>query len=170
MTTDGKTLGLALSGGGYRATLFSLGSLWRLNDIGLLGRIDRVTSVSGGSIMAGILAHRWRGLQFTQGRAANFAQEIAGPVQEFCSQTIDIGVGVGGILNPFKSAGEYLTDCYAKHLFGKTSMQELPVAGEGSPKFIFYATNLQTGRSFRFRQDMIADYMLGICTAEKVAL
>ena len=32
MVIDGKTLGIALSGGGYRATLFSRGSLWRLND------------------------------------------------------------------------------------------------------------------------------------------
>lgn len=53
MTVDGRTLGLALSGGGYRATLFGLGSLWRLNDAGLLGRIDRMSSVSGGSIVMG---------------------------------------------------------------------------------------------------------------------
>ncbi len=151
MLLDGKSLGLALSGGGYRAALFGLGSLWRLNDVGLLGRIDRVTSVSGGSIVAGILAHRWRNLQFTEGRAANFVTEIAAPVQEFCSHTIDIGAGLSGILNPFRSAGEYLTDCYSKRLFGETSMQDLPVAAQGNPKFIFYATNLQTCRSFRFR-------------------
>ncbi len=72
MAIDGKTLGLALSGGGYRATLFGLGSLWRLNDAGLLGKLDRVTSVSGGSIVAGVLANRWRDLQFTDGKAANF--------------------------------------------------------------------------------------------------
>ena len=48
MAIDGKTMGLALSGGGYRATLFGLGSLWRLNDAGLLGRLDRITGVSGG--------------------------------------------------------------------------------------------------------------------------
>jgi len=27
--------GLALSGGGFRATLFNLGGLWRLNQLGL---------------------------------------------------------------------------------------------------------------------------------------
>jgi len=59
MALDGKTLGLALSGGGYRATLFGLGSLTRLNDAGLLGKLDLITSVSGGSILAGILALRW---------------------------------------------------------------------------------------------------------------
>jgi NTE family protein len=33
---------------------------------------------------------------------------------------------------------------------------------DGNPKFIFYATNMQTGRSFRFCRDYVADYYLGI--------
>jgi NTE family protein len=170
MAINGKSLGIALSGGGYRAALFGLGSLWRLNDLGLLSRLDRVTSVSGGSILAGVLAHRWPRLTFVNGIATNFIQEVAEPVQGFCTHTIDIGAGVAGILTPFKSAGEYLANAYAKHLFGTTTMDDLPVAASGNPKFIFYATNLQTGRSLRFRQDMIADYMLGVCSGEKVPL
>lgn len=171
MALNGKTLGIALSGGGFRATLFSLGSLWRLNDAGLLGRLDRVTSVSGGSILLGVLAHRWRQLQFTDGRASNFEAAIAAPVRDFCAKTIDIGAGLAGLLVPFKSAGDFLADRYAKSLFGATTIEDLPAAGEsGAPKFIFYATNLQTGRSFRFRQDLMADYMLGVCTGAKVPL
>jgi len=42
--------GLALSGGGFRATLFHLGAFWRLNELGYLPNLDRVSSVSGGSI------------------------------------------------------------------------------------------------------------------------
>ncbi len=34
-------IGLALSGGGFRATLFHLGSLWRLNELGYLPKLDR---------------------------------------------------------------------------------------------------------------------------------
>lgn len=55
MAVNGKTLGLAFSGGGFRATLFSLGTLWRLNDAGLLGKLDRITSVSGGGDTGGHL-------------------------------------------------------------------------------------------------------------------
>ena len=40
-------LGLCLSGGGYRAMLFHLGALWRLNEAALLHTADRVSSVSG---------------------------------------------------------------------------------------------------------------------------
>lgn len=170
MAFQGRTLGLALSGGGFRATLFGLGSLWRLNDAGLLGHLDRVTSVSGGSIVAGVLAHRWSALKFSDGRASNFDVEIASRVQEFCRHTIDIGAGLKGILTPFKSAGEFLVGKYEKGLFGGATLEQLPSAAQGNPKFIFYATNLQTGRSFRFRQDMLADYMLGTCDTRDVSL
>ena len=36
----------SLSSGGYRAMLFHLGALWRLNDLGLLRSLDGVASVS----------------------------------------------------------------------------------------------------------------------------
>ena len=169
MGIDGKRLGLALSGGGFRAALFGLGSLWRLNDAGLLQHLDRVTSVSGGSITAGLLACRWRKLTFDNGGAVNFDTEIATPLQTFCSRTIDVTAGLIGMANPFKSAGQYLAKSY-EDLFGRTLMRELPVAAEGHPKFTFYATNLQTGRSFRFRQDMLADYLLGVCKSHDVRL
>src|SRR6188474_2014921 len=90
MLSDGSTIGLALSGGGFRATLFGLGSLWRLNDAGLLGKLDRITSVSGGSIIAGMLALRWAKLDFKDGNASNFESEIATPVRDFCSHGIDV--------------------------------------------------------------------------------
>jgi NTE family protein len=53
-----RGVGLCLSGGGYRATLFHLGALRRLNELGILSRSDfrTVSSVSGGSITAAWLA------------------------------------------------------------------------------------------------------------------
>ena len=52
-------IALCLSGGGYRAMLFHLGALWRLNHLGFLPRIARISSVSGGSITAGVLGMAW---------------------------------------------------------------------------------------------------------------
>jgi predicted acylesterase/phospholipase RssA len=51
-------IALCLSGGGYRAMLFHLGTLWRLNEFGLLFRLQRISSVSGGSITGAILGAR----------------------------------------------------------------------------------------------------------------
>ncbi len=68
---------LCLSGGGYRGMLFHLGALWRLNEAGYLPKLDRISSVSGGSIMAGVLALKWPRLDFDQaGVARGFATEI----------------------------------------------------------------------------------------------
>lgn len=45
-------LGLALSGGGFRASLFHLGVFARLAELDMLKHIDVISSVSGGSIIA----------------------------------------------------------------------------------------------------------------------
>src|SRR5436190_7536640 len=52
-------LGLALSGGGFRATLFHLGVVRFLRDAGALQEISEIASVSGGSILAAHLVLNW---------------------------------------------------------------------------------------------------------------
>lgn len=47
----GQKLGLALSGGGFRASLFHIGVLARLAELDLLRRVDVLSTVSGGSII-----------------------------------------------------------------------------------------------------------------------
>src|ERR1700742_446741 len=49
---------LWLAGGGFRAALFHLGALTRLNELGLLARTGTVGAVAGGSIVAALLATR----------------------------------------------------------------------------------------------------------------
>jgi NTE family protein len=171
MALNGKRIGLALSGGGFRATLFGLGTLWRLNEAGLLGRLDRISSVSGGSILAGLLAHRWSRLDFVDGRARNFVAELVQPLRALCDTTVDVTAGLKGLLHPFKSAGDYLTDVYNTHLFHGAWTRDMPDATQqGQPRFVIYATNMQTGRSVRFRQDMLADWMLGVARGVDVPL
>lgn len=53
-------IGLALSGGGFRATLFHLGVVRFLRDADLLNQVHYVTSVSGGSILAAHLGLHWK--------------------------------------------------------------------------------------------------------------
>ncbi|MGX5556861.1 patatin-like phospholipase family protein [Bacillus cereus] len=45
-----KMLGLALSGGGFRASFYHIGVLARLADLGLLRSVGIISTVSGGSI------------------------------------------------------------------------------------------------------------------------
>jgi NTE family protein len=154
-----KGIALCLSGGGYRAMLFHLGALWRLNELGYLQKLDRISSVSGGSITAGALGLKWAKLGFdANGVATAFDAEVVQPIRALAGKTIDEGSIVGGILLP-GSIGDRVADAYRKHLFGNATLQDLP--GD-PPRFVFNATNVQTGALFRFSRPFIADYRLGV--------
>jgi len=47
---DSKKIGLALSGGGYRAAAFHLGTLRKLYELNILDKVDVFSTISGGSI------------------------------------------------------------------------------------------------------------------------
>ncbi|MCX6006764.1 MAG: patatin-like phospholipase family protein [Chloroflexi bacterium] len=154
-------VGLALSGGGFRATLFHLGSLWRLNELGWLQKLKEVNSVSGGSITAGYLGYRWKDLAFnSDGVATNFVDEIVKPLRDFCSHNIDVGSILGVLLPPFHSSIERLASYYRKGLFDDAMLKDLPDKGVG-PFFTLDATSLQTGALVRLTRENVADYRLG---------
>src|SRR5882672_1297847 len=79
---------LCLSGGGYRAMLFHLGALWRLNELAYLPKLARISSVSGGSITAGLLGHRWKRLAFVNDVATKFHDEIVVTIRAMANETI----------------------------------------------------------------------------------
>jgi hypothetical protein len=137
--------GLALSGGGFRAALFHLGSLWRLNELGYLPKLDRISSVSGGSITSGLLAVRWGQLGFANDIATQLPDQIVRPLRDFCARLVD-GPAVGeGALLPWRDVSEVIERVYRTHLFGPATLQDLPER----PRFIFNSTNFMTGVDFR---------------------
>jgi NTE family protein len=154
-TEPQQSLALCLSGGGYRAMLFHLGVLWRLNEAGVLPKLDRVSSVSGGSITAGVLALHWEQLEVDDtGRANAFGSKIVDEIRRFASVTVDVGAVLTGVALPFVSVSER---AYRRELFGKSILQDLP----DKPTFVFNATNLESGVLFRFSKPYLADYRVG---------
>ena len=108
---------LCLSGGGYRAMLFHLGALWRLNHAGLLRGLVRVSSVSGGSITAGVLGLAWNRLQFNDGNiSTNLKELLIDPIRHLADDTIDQGSIIKGILLPRKTVADEIADAYRRHL------------------------------------------------------
>ena len=110
-------IGLCLSGGGYRAMLFHLGAIWRLNELGLLRKnivvagaeaigpqhLVRVSSVSGGSITAGTLALNWNSLTFDAANVAtNLGAMVVEPIRAMASTTIDVSAILKGKLLPLE--------------------------------------------------------------------
>ena len=85
-----KGIALCLSGGGYRAMLFHVGVLWRLYETGLLPSIKRISSVSGGSITAGVLGLSWSKLSFDPAKLqSDFVACIVSPIRALAGETID---------------------------------------------------------------------------------
>jgi len=159
--------GLCLSGGGYRAMLFHLGALKRLNDAGLLRGLDRISSVSGGSITSAALAVAWERLRWSDGVAADFDERVIAPVRALARHTIDVWAVLKGAL-PFTSIGAQVAGAYDEHLFLGARLSDLP--GEGAPRFVINATNLESGVLFRFSRPHAADWRVGRIEAPDIPL
>jgi NTE family protein len=164
-----KGIALCLSGGGYRAMIFHVGALWRLNEAGLLGKLARVSSVSGGSITAAVLGMNWGGLAFDPaGVATKFDTQLVDPIRGLADRTIDQGAVIGGILLP-GTISDKVAKAYEKHLFKDRTLQNLPPEGAG-PRFVINATNVQTGSLWRFSQPYMGDWQVGLIRQPKVKL
>jgi NTE family protein len=163
-----ERLGLCLSGGGYRAMLFHLGALWRLNQAKLLEGLNRVSSVSGGSITAATLGLHWQSLEWRDGVAANLEDLVVNPVRALADETIDISSVIEGFA-PFTSVGKRVAHAYREHLFGRETLQALP-DNDRAPRFVICATNLESGALFRFSRPYAADYRVGRISAPSIEL
>jgi NTE family protein len=159
-------MALCLSGGGYRAMVFHAGCLWRLNEIGLLGTLKRISSVSGGSITAGVLGMNWAALNVVAGvPSAQFGAAVIDPIRKMASTTVDEGAILGGIFLP-GSISDHVVEKYRKILFGDKTLQDLPDA----PRFVINATNVQSGVLMRFSKPYLRDYRVGKVLNPKLPL
>jgi NTE family protein len=162
-------IGLALSGGGYRAMVFHVGALIRLNELALLRKIKRISSVSGGSITAGVLGTSWKDLQFTNDVAVNFDAVIA-RVRQMADTTVDAGAIIGGILLP-GSVSDRVAKAYDEVLFKGAKLDDLPDDSQpGNPRFVINATNIQSAALWRFSRNYMGDYRVGLVERPDVAL
>jgi NTE family protein len=154
-------IALCLSGGGFRAALFHLGALRRLNELGLLAQVDRIASVSGGSILSAHFAKCRSALAIKDGSFLNWNDTVAVPFKEFCRRDIRTVPILWRWAFPFnwprRSAQvNSLMSAYYKYL---TDMKlvELPT----SPEFVFCSTDITYGVNFEFRKDYLHDYKFG---------
>jgi len=151
---------LCLSGGGYRAMLFHLGVLWRLNQLGYLPKLKRISSVSGGSITAAVLGLAWSNLAFDEhGVGQGFIEHVAAPIHRLANVRIDLEALLRGIFGP-GSVHDAIAAAYRKHLFQTHTLQDLPSVDEG-PRFVINAANLQSGALWRFSKPYSWDWRVG---------
>ena len=149
-------IALCLSGGGYRAMMFHLGALWRLNELGYLGKLDRVSSVSGGSITAGVLGLHWDELGITAGAPAPGFGMVVDEVRKMAGETIDIGSVLEGVFGP-GTVSDKIQRAYDDLLFHGATLQKLP----DKPRFVINATNVQSAVLWRFSKPYMRDWRVG---------
>jgi len=149
-----KSVGLSFSGGGYRATLFHLGALRRLNEFGILPKLTTISSVSGGSILNGFLASRLRAP--LAGGIADFQDGVSQPMRDFCSlnirKWIALEVAVPGTHNSLSLAKQY-----DQHLTSGKLLRQIP----DTPLHVFCATDLACGVDWMFKRQQCGDYQVG---------
>ena len=156
------SVALCLSGGGYRGMLFSLGTLWRLNELGWLPRIQCISSVSGASIAAGMLAAAWDTLQFDGlGVAGQLMKRVVEPVRRLARVSVDSWSLAGGVLSSIP-VGDTVADAFDECLFSGKTLQDLPDEQDGrAPTFVFSALNLHSGERVELSRGCMFDRRVG---------
>jgi predicted acylesterase/phospholipase RssA len=81
--TAGPSIGIALSGGGHRASLWALGVLLYLADAGKNREVVAISSVSGGSIANGVVAHE---IDYAQADADGLEASVAPLVRHIANE------------------------------------------------------------------------------------
>lgn len=148
---------LCLSGGGFRAALFHLGGLRRLNELGVLGKVDLISSVSGGSIVAAHLAIKVQPWPQAGERIEDFDRLVARPLRDFTAKNLRT-IPLLTRLLPWnwpkrRRAVTALARAYEQRL---TSARLNDI--ENHPKFVFCATDMAFGVNWVFDTGSFASY------------
>ena len=147
---------LALSGGGFRATVAALGVLRFLADACLLDDVRIISSVSGGSLANAAMATEWTNAR-TQ---PAFDELVLRPVLDAITSRSFLGELIRNgwrTLRPGSSRTTVLADRLDKRFLHGHLLEDLPPGCW----FMFNAANVDEGVRFRFDADVIGDYVNG---------
>ena len=152
-------IGLALSGGGFRAVVYHLGVVKFLRDAGILPTISHITSVSGGSVLGAHLVLNWDRYCGSEDEFQQAADEVLRFLKLDGRNRIVRRFPMASMVNiarrtlrmptirQFTRAG-LLERHYEKHLYGDVSLFQLP----DRPRLHILATNLSEGCLSSFYQ------------------
>lgn len=152
-------IALVLSGGGVRAMAFHLGALLYLAEHNALEQVNRVSSVSGGSLLVGLMIQR-SGLRWP--RSAEFLSTTYPSLREqLCSSSLQ-----------WAAARQLLSPLNWRFLLSRANLLALALYDEWGvqsrladlppiPEWSINGTTAETGKRFRFKAESIGDYLLG---------
>lgn len=153
-------IGLALSGGGFRATLFHLGMIRFLREADILPAVTHITSVSGGSILAAHLVLNWHrytaSLEEFDAAAAELIRFVQLDVRNRVVRRYPLAMPVRALRRlALRRTNRQLTRTglleyhYERYLYGDTCLHQFP----SRPRLYILATNLSEGCLCAFTRD-----------------
>jgi len=151
-------IALALSGGGFRATVFHLGVLARLAEENRLEDVTLLSTVSGGSLCAGMVfslsQYRWPS-------SADFIQKILPEARRLLT-TVDLQAelvrySLSHFWTIFTTRADDLSYLMQKHWGITAKLGDLPE----NPRWMINATCYETGKNWRFEHFRMGDYRFG---------
>ena len=122
-------------------------------------RIKRISSVSGGSITAGVLGAEMAQAQLRPGAARRTIScpRSSSRCAALASETIDAEVRHPRASCCPARISDRVAAAYDEHLFEGATLQDLP----DEPRFVINATNVQSGVLWRFMKPYMRDYRVG---------
>ena len=153
-------IAVTFSGGGFRATLASLGVVRLLADVGMLADLRYLSSVSGGSVANGLVATNWPELR-ERGFTAEAVDDLV--IDPFVKRISHRSLKVSLILGIWRTIGSSTrTDLLARRFdswfFDGLELEHL----DAQVRWIVNASNLVSGARFTFERDVVGDYTIGL--------
>lgn len=166
------TIGLALSGGGFRATLFHLGVIRFLHDSKTLSQVTHICSVSGGSVLAAHLVLNWDRYVGEDDEFVSAASEVLNlvkmDVRGRISRRLPGCLLRRIVIPPFPFAKRLrlsATDLLEKHysiLYKSTVLADLQDSARGKPELFLLTTNLTDGSLCSFSANGFLNEKTGV--------
>lgn len=162
-----KKIGLTVSGGGIRATIFHIGVLRWLAENNLLNKIKFISSVSGGSLCVG-LVYSLSGNQWPSDE--KFLKTILPAIKNLVTSTsITNHLIFRSSILPWRllqSKTNTLSKTLERTLKITGLLHDLP----DSPRWFINSTCAETGKNWRFTQKRMGDYIFGYAVNPKLKI
>ena len=167
MNSEKLPIYLALSGGGTRAMAFHLGVLKRLAEEDALDRVKKISTVSGGSLLIGLLLkknnYKWPTKEEFDSKVFKEVRKELGNrtlVYQLFSKRLFPNLETGGVKAHWLTRG--LRDAWGID----EKLSDIPE----SPGWVINATSAETGKRFYFTQGKLTCYEVGAINAEDFSI
>jgi len=151
-----RKIGLALSGGGHRAAVFHLGVLSFLAEQGLLENVKHLSTVSGGSVVMGLI-YKLNNYKFPDSKT--YLNVILPQLRPYFTDYSLQGSAIMNMLKKltFINRNSILSYTLKRDWKIDANMQDIA----DDPVWSINATVLETGKSWRIEKQKMGTYDLG---------